>query len=146
MVASAALARAVHVRPLGMIAAGFLLSWGCMGIARAVHREVFEDFGPLWHEAELGVLTSFFLALAGAGTLTVLARRGPRTCPVAGTRGTERVTATSRARRAAVTATRRARPRAGPGQVPGPGPAPGYGYPQGGGYSPPPPSSPPSAW
>ncbi|MCX5416418.1 hypothetical protein [Streptomyces sp. NBC_00059] len=76
VVAWAALFRAVHSRPLGMIAAGFLLVSGGAGIAQAVHERMLDHFGELDVEYQLLVLTWFLLALAGLLTLLVLARRG----------------------------------------------------------------------
>ncbi|WP_069170891.1 hypothetical protein [Streptomyces griseus] len=76
VVALTALLRAVHARPLGMIAAGFLLLSGVLGIARAVHLALLDHFGDLPAEHRLAVLTSFLLAFTGAAALLVLARRG----------------------------------------------------------------------
>ncbi|MDQ0794175.1 hypothetical protein [Streptomyces sp. B1I3] len=156
VVASTALFRAVHARPLGMIAAGFLLVSGAFGIARAEHHQLLDRFGDLGTEYQLVVLTSFLLALTGATALLALARRGleeadgrdqghdgygyPPQGPGYGY------------------------PPQGPGygypspDEPGygrpgtgqPGQGPGYGYPQGGqpggGFGPPPPASPPPGW
>lgn len=137
VVAFTALFHAVHARPLGMIAAGFLLSAGSLGIARFVHHDVLGMFGDLGVEAQLLVASSFLLAFAGATGLISLARRGFEDAPDGEDYG----------------------PGYGqyPGQGHGPGPGGGYGYPQGpapgygypprgGGFGPPPPSSPPPNW
>jgi hypothetical protein len=76
VVACTALLRAVHARPLGMIAAGFLLVSGACGIARLLHNGWLEDFGGAPVEQQLSMGTSFLLAFAGAAALLVLARRG----------------------------------------------------------------------
>ncbi|MFE3515132.1 hypothetical protein [Streptomyces sp. NPDC059166] len=76
VVAWTALFRAVHSRPLGMIAAGFLLVSGATGIARAFHHRVIDRIGDLGTEQQLMVLTSFLFAVAGAVALPALARRG----------------------------------------------------------------------
>ncbi|WP_405692660.1 hypothetical protein [Streptomyces sp. NBC_01185] len=76
VVAWTALFRAVHARPLGMTAAGFLLVAGVCGIARAHHHRMVDHFGDLGAEQQLTVLTSVLFALAGATGLLALARRG----------------------------------------------------------------------
>ncbi|MER5898265.1 hypothetical protein [Streptomyces sp. NPDC001876] len=150
VVAFTALFHAVHARPLGMIAAAFLLLSGGLGIARAVHHEMLDRFGDLGTEYQLIVLTSFFLALAGAAGLIALSRRGFEDAD-GDSRGYDSYGAGGYG------------PPPGGGygypQGPGRGPAPGYGYPQaqppgqgpgygpppGGGFGPPPPASPPPA-
>lgn len=150
VVASTALFHAVHARPLGMIAAAFLLVSGGLGIARALHHEMLDRFADLGTEYQLLVLTSFFLAFAGATGLIALARRGFEDAG-GDSRGYDGYGAGGYGP-----------PPGGDGygypQGPGRGPAQGYGYPQaqppgpghgpppGGGFGPPPPSSPPPAW
>ncbi|MFJ8883447.1 hypothetical protein ACIRJR_08530 [Streptomyces sp. NPDC102402] len=161
VVAWTGLFRAVHARPLGMIAAGLLLVAGACGIARAFHHGMVDHFGDLGAEEQLTVLTSVLFALAGATGLLVLARRGFEDAdgrdqgyagygyPQTGAQGYGYPQS------------------GGPGhgypqtgaqgygypQSGGPGHGypqqggPGYGYPPGGGAgSPPPPSSPPPGW
>lgn len=152
LVAWTALFRAVHARPLGMIAAAFLLVSGAFGIARAFHHRMLDGFGDLGVEYQLVVLTSFLLTFAGSVVLLVLARRGfeetgdrnqghggygyPQTAapgygyPSGGTPGYGYPQTDT------------------PGYGYPSGGTPGYGYPQGGGHgaSPPPPSSPPPSW
>ncbi|MFJ8859896.1 hypothetical protein ACIRD8_15855 [Streptomyces sp. NPDC102451] len=142
VVAWTALFRAVHSRPLGMIAAGFLLVSGGCGIARLLHNSWLEHFGEAPAEQQLVMLTPFLLAVSGAAALLVLARRGFEVTdrqdegyggyghPQTGTPGY-------------------GYPQAGtPGYgYPQSGGGPGYGYPHGGGSgSPPPPASPPPGW
>ncbi|MFJ6849747.1 hypothetical protein ACIQM3_04285 [Streptomyces sp. NPDC091271] len=152
VVAWTALLRAVHARPLGMIAAGFLLVSGACGIARVLHNGWLEDFGGAPVEQQLSMGTSFLLAFAGAAALLVLARRGLDSpdgqnegyggygYPQSGAAGY-------------------GYPQAGaPGYGYPQAGAPGYGYPQtgtppygypqsgGGPGSPPPPASPPPGW
>ncbi|MFJ8748344.1 hypothetical protein ACIREO_03215 [Streptomyces sp. NPDC102441] len=143
VVAWTALFRAVHARPLGMIAAGFLLVSGGCGVARALHNRWLEDFGEEPGEQQLIILTSFLFAVAGATALLVLARRGFEITdgqdegpggygypqggapgygyPQTGTPGY-------------------GYPRSGAG------PGPGYPYSGGGAGNPPPPASPPPGW
>ncbi|MGW1817156.1 hypothetical protein ACWCQM_26740 [Streptomyces sp. NPDC002125] len=152
VVAWTALFRAVHSRPLGMIAAGFLLVSGGAGIAQAVHERMLDHFGELDVEYQLLALTWFLFALAGLLTLLVLARRGFEVpdgedqgyggygYPQSGSQGY-------------------GYPRTGtpgygypqsgtPGYGYPQGGTPGYGYPGGGGgpAAPPPPSSRPPSW
>ncbi|MER5633106.1 hypothetical protein [Streptomyces nitrosporeus] len=122
-----ALFRAVHARPLGLTAGGFLLVSGALAIAQAAHHEVLEHFGELTLEYQLNVATSFLLALAGAAALLALAPRGAaddRQDPGYGGYGY---------------------PPEGYGYPPA-GPAPGHGYPQPGGTGGfgPPPGAPPA--
>ncbi|MBM7437412.1 hypothetical protein [Streptomyces sp. HB132] len=148
-VAWTALFRAVHARPLGMIAAGLLSVAGGCGIARAVHHAWLEHFGEARTEQQLVILTSFFLAFAGATALLVLARGGFADSEGQGYGG-------------------HGYPQGGaPGYGYPQGGATGYGYPQGatpgygyppggppghggppggGGGAPPPPASPPPGW
>ncbi|MFF2726789.1 hypothetical protein ACFVS9_02600 [Streptomyces sp. NPDC058008] len=145
-----ALFRAVHSRPLGMIVAGFLLVSGGCGIARILHHDWLERFFDEPAEQQLMILTSFFLAFAGATALAVLARRGfERTdgpghgygdpgYPQAGPPGYGQPPAG---------APGHGYPQGGsPGYGYPQGGPPGYGYPQGGGAAPPPPASPPPGW
>ncbi|WP_326699647.1 hypothetical protein OG909_21545 [Streptomyces sp. NBC_01754] len=76
VVAWSALLRAVHTRPLGMIAGAFLLLLGGLDVLRSVHHEVLEHFGDLATQAQLAVLTSFFYTLTGTVGLLALSRRG----------------------------------------------------------------------
>ncbi|MFC5169372.1 hypothetical protein [Streptomyces mutomycini] len=151
VVAWAALLRAVHSRPLGMTAAGFLLVAGGCGIARALHHGWLEHFGEVPTEQKFVILTSFLLACAGATALLVLARGGSENTEGQGQGyggyGYPQGGATGYGY-----------PRGGapgygypqggaPGQGYPQGGAPGYGYPQsGGGGTPPPPASPPPGW
>ncbi|MGI5047364.1 hypothetical protein ACM9HD_28365, partial [Streptomyces sp. JAC25] len=133
VVAWTALFRAVHSRPLGMTAAGFLLVSGVCGIARTVHNGWLEHFGETETEQQLGMLTSLLLAFAGATALLVLAPRGLESAggPDQGYGGHGHPQGGAEAY---------GHPRgATPGYgYPGAG-TPGYGYPQSGGGSGPPP-------
>ncbi|MEU1494998.1 hypothetical protein ABZ456_32740 [Streptomyces sp. NPDC005776] len=132
-----ALFHAVHARPFGLVAAALLLPEGALGVARAVHHDLLDDFGSLPTEAQLTLLSWMFELIAALVVLLALAPRGFADVPGP----------------------------YGPGQGPGYGPefgppgyapaphpghqppAPGYGYPQGGGFGPPPPpSQPPPGW
>ncbi|MFD9567434.1 hypothetical protein [Streptomyces sp. NPDC059994] len=75
--AGGGLARAVHVRPLGLMAAAVLTASGAIGIALAVRFELLDHFGDLETGAQLQVLTWFFQPAAGIALVPVLARRGP---------------------------------------------------------------------
>ncbi|MFJ4968645.1 hypothetical protein [Streptomyces sp. NPDC088755] len=130
--AFAALARAVHARPLGLLAGAFVLASGVLGIARIVHYELYERFTDLDVENQLHLVTWLFSFFAGLAVLAALALAGAERTPEGG----------------------------GPGgwAVPGPGSAPpgqgsphpratAPGPPQGGGFAPPPPpASPPPGW
>ncbi|MFD6530016.1 hypothetical protein [Streptomyces sp. NPDC060184] len=70
------LARAVHARPFGMIAAAFLLLSGGLGIARGVRLHLFGAFGDAGLEEQLTIATWVFLALAGIVALLATARPG----------------------------------------------------------------------
>ncbi|WP_181493939.1 hypothetical protein [Streptomyces sp. ScaeMP-e122] len=142
VVAWTALLGAVHSRPLGMIAGGFLLLQGSFGAARAVHHELLVHFGELQTEYRLVVATSFFQALAGAVALLALSREGLADPggpdPVPGGYGYPPAGSSGYGY-----------PSAGPGYA---GP-PGYGRPQPGGPGdgppppgPPPPGPPPPGW
>ncbi|MER5274622.1 hypothetical protein ABT025_02565 [Streptomyces sp. NPDC002809] len=138
--AASALFRAVHARPFGLVAAALLLSGGALGVARALHYDLLDDFGSLPTETQLMLLSWILELVAGLVVLLALAPRGFADVP--GPYG----------------------PGPGPGygppefgppgyaptSYPGqqPPPAPGYGYPQGGGGfgPPPPPSQPPPGW
>ncbi|MEU4261254.1 hypothetical protein [Streptomyces sp. NPDC025273] len=124
VVAFTALFHAVHARPFGVIAAGFVLVSGGLGIARAVHHHMLEDFGGPEAEYQLLVLSSFFLAFAGAAGLLALSRNGVEDDDGQG-QGY-------------------GYPQTG-GHGHPPAPTPGYGYPPGR-SGPPPPSSPPPGW
>ncbi|MFE9821343.1 hypothetical protein ACFYSH_04075 [Streptomyces sp. NPDC005791] len=141
VVASTALFRAVHARPLGMIAAGFLLVSGGCGIARAVHHGWLEHFGEVGTEQQLGVLTSFLLGLAGAAALLVLARGG-----VESTDGRNQAYGGYGYPQGGMPGHGYPPYGSTPGYgYPGGGPH-GYGYPGGGAGSPQPPASPPPGW
>ncbi|MFF1478854.1 hypothetical protein ACFVYD_14980 [Streptomyces sp. NPDC058301] len=75
--AGGGLARAVHVRPLGLVAAAILAASGALGISLAVRFELLDHFGDLETSAQLQVLTWFFQLVAGLLLVPVLARRGP---------------------------------------------------------------------
>ncbi|MEV6312696.1 hypothetical protein AB0M10_29420 [Streptomyces sp. NPDC051840] len=152
MVAWTALFRAVHARPLGMIAAAFLLVSGAAGIARAFHHRVIDRIGDLGTEQQLMVLTSFLFALAGAVALPALARRGFE--DVERTPQDDRGYGYPQSGEPGYGYPRPDAPGYGYPQsggqgygYPGSG-SPGYGYPQSGGGpgSPPPPASPPPGW
>lgn len=143
MVAFTALFRAVHARPIGMIAAGFVLVAGGLGIARAVHHGMLDGFGVLETEPQLVVLTSFFLAFAGAAVLLALSRQGVEDADGQGQGYGDHGYGYP--------------PAGGYGYPPAdtppyghpPANQPGYGYPQPGPpgqFGPPPPSSPPPGW
>ncbi|MFF0073585.1 hypothetical protein [Streptomyces sp. NPDC005494] len=161
VVAWTALFRAVHARPLGMIAAAFLLVSGGSGIARAFHHRLLDRFGDLGAEYQLIVLTSFLLAFTGAVVLLVLARRGFESTgagdqgyggygyPQTGAQGYGYPHTDAQGYGYPPGGTPGyGYPQTGaPGHGHPSGPAPGYGYPQGGGQgSSPPPSSPPPSW
>ncbi|MER8090520.1 hypothetical protein ABTZ57_36920 [Streptomyces sp. NPDC094048] len=73
---TSALFHAVHARPFGLIAAGFLLSVGVLGVVRAVHYRMLDHFADLRTEDQLTLLSWFFETIAAAVVLIVLARRG----------------------------------------------------------------------
>lgn len=139
VVAVSALVHAVHTRTLGVIVAGFVLTAGSCGIARAVHHRLPEHFAELGTELQLTLLSWCLLAVAGAAALIALARRGFEDVPVGPQQGYGPAQYGYPPDGAA-----------GPGygypQGGAPGQGPGYGYPQGGGSGPPPPSSPPPGW
>lgn len=165
--AFSAVVRAVHSRPLGMIAAGFVLTSGVLGVARTVHHDLLDRFADLGTEYQLNLLTLFFSVLAGAVTLVALGRGGVEEVPGTGGQGYGPGGWSQGWGPAAGQGYGQ-----GPGQGPGPGygypsvpgQAPGYGPPPGGphssapgappaappggapGYGPPPPSSPPPGW
>ncbi|MFD9289102.1 hypothetical protein ACFWBV_12490 [Streptomyces sp. NPDC060030] len=152
VVAWTALFRAVHSRPLGMTAAGFLLVSGVCGIARAVHNEWPAHFGEMETEQRLGMLTSLLLALAGATALLVLARRGFESADGEGQGyagyGHPQGGAPAHGYPQGASPGY-GYPGAGtPGYGHPQGGGPGYGYPRSGGGSdaPPPPASPPPGW
>ncbi|MFI1932718.1 hypothetical protein [Streptomyces sp. NPDC020330] len=126
-----AVAGAAFARPLGLIAGGFVLSLGVLGMARVIHYEMYEQFTTLAIEAQLDMLTSVSSLLVGPVVLIVLARKGVGRAPVGGAPG----------------------PWGGVGpwgvQPPAHAPhqpsAPAFGPPQGGGFGPPP-TSPPPRW
>ncbi|MCX4674525.1 hypothetical protein OG413_04185 [Streptomyces sp. NBC_01433] len=173
--AFSAAVRAVHSRPLGLIAAGFVLTSGVLGVARTVHHDLLDRFADLGTEYQLNLLTLFFSVLAGAVTLVALGRGGVEEVPGTGGQGygsggwSQGWGPGAGAGPGYGLAPAQGYGQ-GPGQGPGygyppvPGQAPGHGYPQGGpqssapgappaappggapGYGPPPPSSPPPGW
>ncbi|MFK4216204.1 hypothetical protein [Streptomyces sp. NPDC020880] len=113
-----AVAGAAHARPLGLLAGGFALSSGVLGVARIIHFELYREFPDLGIEMQLNLLSFVTSLLAGAAVLVVLARKGVERAPTGGA----------------------------PGPWDGWGaPAPGFGPPQGGGFGPPPSAPPPSS-
>ncbi|MEV7302238.1 hypothetical protein [Streptomyces clavifer] len=152
VVAFTALFRAVHARPFGMIAAGFVLVSGCLGIARAVHHGMLDDFGGLGTEYQLLVLTSFFLALAGVTGLLALSRKGQEDTD-GGSQGYGGYGYPPSAGYGYPPSAGYGYPPAGtPGYGYPPAAPPGHGHPQQGPpggpgqFGPPPPSSPPPGW
>ncbi|MFJ6514953.1 hypothetical protein ACIQMO_13670 [Streptomyces sp. NPDC091406] len=138
-----AVAGAVHARPLGLFAGGFVLCSGVLGMTRIINFEMYERFLDLDTEAQLNLLSFVSSLLVGPVVLVLLARKGVRRTsggpqgpwggsgpwgvqppghPPAGIPG---------------------QPAGAPGQPPAP--APGFGPPQGGDFGPPP-SSPPPRW
>ncbi|MDQ0986788.1 hypothetical protein [Streptomyces sp. V2I9] len=138
-----AVAGAVHARPLGLFAGGFVLCSGVLGVARAIHFEMYERFPDLGLEEQLNLLSFVSSLLVGPVVIVLLARKGVHRAAGgpsgpwggAGPWG--------------------GHPAPGiPGQPPAPGqsaapgfgaPPGGFGPPQGGGFGPPP-SSPPPRW
>ncbi len=124
-----AVAGAAYARPLGLIAGGFLLSSGALGVGRGIRFELFERFTSQDIETQLNTLSFVASLIAGVAVLLLLARKGVERIPAGGSPG----------------------PWGGGGpwgvQPPGypPPQAPGYGPPPGGGFGPPP-SSPPPRW
>ncbi|MFD6655109.1 hypothetical protein ACFWEB_08105 [Streptomyces parvus] len=125
-----AVAGAALARPLGLIAGGFILASGVLGVARSIHFELYERFTDLDVEGQLTLLSQVCSLLIGPVVILLLARRGAERTP-GGTAG----------------------PWDGPNSwgggwgapVPGqPGPQ-GYQQPQFPGFGPPP-SSPPPRW
>ncbi|MGW6713766.1 hypothetical protein [Streptomyces sp. MCL20-2] len=133
-----AVSGAALARPLGLIAGGFVLASGALGLARTIHFELYERFTDLDIEGQLTLLSQVCSLLIGLVVILLLARKGVERTP-GGAAG----------------------PWGGPNSwgggwgapAPGqPGPqgyqppqAPGFGPPQGGGFGPPP-SSPPPRW
>ncbi|MFD4024941.1 hypothetical protein ACFWRV_15695 [Streptomyces sp. NPDC058576] len=127
---------AVHARPLGLIAAGFVFSSGVLGTARIIHFEMYERFTDLDIEAQLNLLSILSSLLVGPVVIILLARKGverasgghPGPWGGAGPWGVQP-------------------PGYPPAQASGqpPAPAPGFGPPPGGGFGPPP-ASPPPRW
>ncbi|MFI1173521.1 hypothetical protein [Streptomyces melanogenes] len=128
--AGGGLARAVYVRPLGLVAAAFLVSSGAIGISLAVRFELLDHFGDLETSAQLQVVTWFFQVAAGLALIPVLARRGPE--DPAGVPGTPWSPAYP---------PYAPHPPQGPQDSHG-----GFGPPPQGFGPPPPPSSPPPGW
>ncbi|WP_217227377.1 hypothetical protein [Streptomyces anulatus] len=129
-------AGAAYARPLGLMAGGFVLTSGVLGVARIVHYEMYEQFIDLDIEAQLNVLSFVSSLLFGPVVLVVLARKGVERRPVGGPQGPW-----GGAGPWGVQPPGHSPAQAAPGQQP---PAPGFGPPQGG-FGPPP-SSPPPRW
>ncbi|MFK8910183.1 hypothetical protein, partial [Streptomyces sp. YS-3] len=70
-------ARALHVRPLGLITAAVLIAVGAEGVALAARFELLDRFGDLDTAPQLQIVTWFFQLAAGLLLVPVLARRGP---------------------------------------------------------------------
>ncbi|MFI7287413.1 hypothetical protein ACIBRY_12320 [Streptomyces anulatus] len=132
-----AVAGAGCARPLGLIAGGFILSSGVLGVGRVIRFELYERFADLDFEAQLNTLSFVTSLIAGAAVLAVLARKGVQRTPVGGAPGPWGGAGPWGAQPPGYPP-----PRAAPGQQPA---APGFGPPQGGGFGPPP-SSPPPRW
>ncbi|MFH8434274.1 hypothetical protein ACH4A3_03430 [Streptomyces sp. NPDC018007] len=137
-----AVAGAAYARPLGLIAGGFLLSSGALGVGRVIRFELYERFAGLALEEQLNILSFVTSLIAGAAVLAVLARKGGRRAP-GGSPGPWGGTGPWGVQP----------PGYPPPGVPGqpapwqpPAPASGPGPAQGGGFGPPPPSSPPPRW
>ncbi|WP_258044203.1 hypothetical protein [Streptomyces sp. SM11] len=126
-----AVAGAAHARPLGLIAGGFVLSYGVLGMARIIHYEMYERFIDLDIEAQLNMLSLVFSLLVGSVVILILARKAaPRASgglpgPWGGGAGPWGAQPPGHP------------PYGAPGQPPAP--APGFGPPPGGGFGPPPP-------
>ncbi|MEV1046270.1 hypothetical protein [Streptomyces sp. NPDC049916] len=136
-----AVAGAAFARPLGLVAGGFALCSGVLGVARVVHFEMYERFPDLGTETQLNILSFVSSLLVGPVVIVLLARKGVDRTP-GGLPGPWGGT--------------------GPGGAPQPwGPpwpsrlpaaAPGFGPPPGGDAGPPapgfgpPPESPPPRW
>ncbi|MFD3655187.1 hypothetical protein [Streptomyces sp. NPDC058620] len=146
VVAVSALVHAVHSRTLGVIVAGFVLTAGSLGIARALHHQLLERFGELGTELQLTLLSWCFLAVAGAAALIALARRGFEDVPVGPHQGYGYPQGGAPGYGYPPAGAHGQGPGYGYPQAGAPGQGPGHGYPQGGGFGPPPPSSPPPGW
>lgn len=83
--AVAALVRAVHARPLGLVSGAFVLVSGALGIARIVHYELYDRFTGLDVESQLQLASSFFFFFsAGAAVLLARCLAGAERAPDAG--------------------------------------------------------------
>ncbi|MGW7095212.1 hypothetical protein [Streptomyces sp. NPDC054874] len=127
---------AVHARPLGLIAGGFVFSSGVLGMARIIDFELYERFTDLDFEAQLNLLSFVSSLLVGPVVLVLLARKGVQRAP-GGVQGPWGGAGPWGIQPPGYP------PPGAPGQPPAP--APGFGPPQGGGFGPPP-SSPPPRW
>lgn len=78
-----AVAGAAYARPLGLIAGGFLLSSGALGLGRVIRFELYERFADLDFEVQLNTLSLVTSLIAGIALLAVLARKGVRRTPSA---------------------------------------------------------------
>lgn len=76
-----AVARAAFARPLGLIAGGFQLLSGVLGVTVVIRYDLYKRFADLPTERQLSMLTSVFLVFAGAAVIIVLARRGVERAP-----------------------------------------------------------------
>ncbi|NED81468.1 hypothetical protein G3I76_15395 [Streptomyces sp. SID11233] len=143
--AVSALSHAVHARPFGLVAAVLLLPGGVLNLVRAVHDDLFDQFGSLPTEAQLMLVSWLFEGVVAVLVLIALAPRGFADVPGPFAPGFG----------SGYGDPGYGQPGYGPEAHPGPsaGPVPGYGYPQGGGFgppvppsAPPPPSRPPPGW
>ncbi|MGW4838498.1 hypothetical protein [Streptomyces globisporus] len=132
-----AVAGAAYARPLGLIAGGFLLSSGVLGVVRGIRFELYERFTSQDIETQLNTLSFVASLIAGAAVLVLLARKGVERIPVGGAPGPWGGGGPWGAQPPGYPP-----PQAAPGQQP---PGGGFGPPQGGDFGPPP-SSPPPRW
>ncbi|MFE1481240.1 hypothetical protein ACFW80_10120 [Streptomyces fimicarius] len=130
-----AVAGAAYARPLGLIAGGFLLSSGVLGVGRGIRFELYERFTSQDIETQLNMLSFVASLIAGVAVLVLLARKGVQRIPVGGAPGPWGGGGPWGAQPSGYPP-----PQAAPGQQP---PTPGFGPPQGGGFGPPPSSPPP---
>ncbi|WP_257002163.1 hypothetical protein [Streptomyces sp. WZ.A104] len=76
-----AVAGAVNARPLGLIAGGFVLCSGVLGVARAIHFDMFDGFAGMDIEGQLNLLSFVTSLLVGVAVIIVLARKGVERSP-----------------------------------------------------------------
>ncbi|MFG2509218.1 hypothetical protein ACGFOW_27345 [Streptomyces rubiginosohelvolus] len=127
---------AALARPLGLIAGGFILASGALGLARIIHFELYERFTDLDVEGQLTLVSQICSLLIGPVVIVLLARKGVARTPAAGPWGGPDSWGGGWGDPAPG--------RTGP-QGYQPPQAPGFGPPPGGGFGPPP-SSPPPRW